>query len=346
MPTSSSDENLFILLNNISNEINRYFSIFIFLFGVIGNILNIFVLSQRKLRSNPCAWLFLTSSIANLFAILSAITTRMLAGWTIDPTDTIGWLCKLRGFIIYSSRTAAYWLIVLAVIDRWLLSSTSVRHRQLATLKNAQRGAIIILIISSLLYAEIFYCYEANLINTPLPCYTKNTLCRYIIDISIFVMAILLPVLLMITFGLMTISNINRSHRRVHALAMFFVGNSTIEPSISLIGQQQNQQEAKQEKKVDRNLLKMLLIQVILLTLFILPLVLEKIYSMLIRPNKFPLEAAIDSLVYNIALLLCYLTNGIPFYIYTLFGRSVFRNVLLDLFRKIAQKLLTMEVQK
>ncbi|CAF3701685.1 unnamed protein product, partial [Rotaria sordida] len=93
------DEHSFTLMFNISNrdfietleyiskQFNRYFSIFIFLFGTIGNILNCFVLSQSTLRLNPCAYLFLISSIANMISIIFGLTTRILAGWNMGLTD-------------------------------------------------------------------------------------------------------------------------------------------------------------------------------------------------------------------------------------------------------------------
>ncbi len=180
---------------------------------------------------------------------------------------------------------------------------------------------------------------QTLLIITPLQYYSKNTFCRYLIDASAFAMSVLLPILFIMIFGLMTIFNIRRSHRRVHALVAFYVRNSTIRPTVSLSGTvQQNHQEVKQKKKTNRHLLKMLLIQAILLTLFTLPLILERIYSMFIRPRKSPWEAAIYTVVNNIALLLNYLTNRVPFYIYTLFGGSVFRKALFDLFRIIGRK--------
>jgi hypothetical protein len=67
---------------------NRSFAIFILIFGSIGNILNFFVLSQRTLRSNPCALRFLISSVANIISIFVGIPTRILAGWNMDPTYT------------------------------------------------------------------------------------------------------------------------------------------------------------------------------------------------------------------------------------------------------------------
>lgn len=176
--TSTLDANLTTSWYHMSVQINCYFSIFLFIFGIVGNILNILVLSQRSLRSNPCAWLFLISSFANFIALLSGLTTRVLANWTPDMTDTVGWLCKLRVFTLYTSRTIASWLIMLASIERWLLSCLNAHYRQMSTLKNVQKGTVGIIVFSLILYAPILYCYEANLINTPLRCYSKTIECR------------------------------------------------------------------------------------------------------------------------------------------------------------------------
>ena len=126
--SSSSDATLIVSLNNISLQLNRAFAIFIFLFGVVGNLFNILVLSQRSLRSNPCAWLFLVSSIAYCINIVSSLIPRLLSTWNADIASTNQFLCKLRVFIFYDSITIASWLITLATVDRWLLSSTGVCH--------------------------------------------------------------------------------------------------------------------------------------------------------------------------------------------------------------------------
>jgi hypothetical protein len=149
--SSSTDANLIALLNNVSTQLNRYFAIFIFLFGVVGNITNTLVLMQRPLRSNPCAWLFLVSSIACLISILSGLIPRFLSTWNTDMTNTNQVLCKLRIFIFFDSLTIAFWLIMLATVDRWLSSSTDVTRRRRSTLKNAQRGLIVIVILSTII---------------------------------------------------------------------------------------------------------------------------------------------------------------------------------------------------
>jgi hypothetical protein len=68
----------------------------------------------------------------------------------------------------------ASWLIMLASVDRWLSSSIDVIRRQRSTLKNAQRGVILIVILSTIIETQQLYCFDANLTNGPLKCYTNR----------------------------------------------------------------------------------------------------------------------------------------------------------------------------
>ncbi|CAF4337476.1 unnamed protein product, partial [Adineta steineri] len=112
-------------VNQLSSDLDRYLSIGILLFGTIGNILNCLALSQRSLRSNPCVFFFLASSIASIITLISGVLVRLLSDWSLslDLTNTISWLCKVRVYILFNSRTIASWLIMLATCDRWLSSS-------------------------------------------------------------------------------------------------------------------------------------------------------------------------------------------------------------------------------
>ncbi|CAF1047265.1 unnamed protein product [Rotaria sp. Silwood1] len=331
MSLNSSDANLILNLNLISAHINRYLSIIILLFGTVGNIFNCLVLSQKSLRKNPCSWLFLVSSIISLITLISGVAVRLMAGWSADLTDTVPWLCKFRIFVLFVSRTIASWLIMLATLDRWLASCIDANRRYMSTLKNAQRGTLLIVFLSSLVYAQIFYCYEANLSNAPLKCYGKTIWCRLLIDFTFTVVSILIPSLLMFIFGLMTILNIRHSaQRRIQPMSI-----SLMVQEMTINGQQQRW------KKTDKHLLYMLLIQVILLTLFSLPQAIQNIYANSTRnESRTPLQSAINNFVFNLFLLLTYVTNGMPFYIYTLAGGTIFRKTLLDVLRRATRKII------
>jgi hypothetical protein len=124
MSSASSDAILISYLKTVLSEINFYFGMFIFCFGIVGNILNILTLCQRSLRSNPCVIIFLASSVAGIIAILSGLTSRVLSGVTTDLSATF---------------------------DRWLLSCVNVHYRQMSSIKNSFRGIIIIIIASIIL---------------------------------------------------------------------------------------------------------------------------------------------------------------------------------------------------
>jgi len=105
MSNSTWEIDLVNSLNLLSHQLNRYLSIPILVFGTIGNILNCLALSQHTLRLNPCSFIFLASSIASLITLISGVAVRLLAGWSLDLTNTIGWLCKFRIFILFTFRT-------------------------------------------------------------------------------------------------------------------------------------------------------------------------------------------------------------------------------------------------
>ncbi|CAF3412983.1 unnamed protein product [Rotaria sp. Silwood1] len=316
--------------SNMSTRINCYFSIFLFIFGVIGNILNILVLSQRSLRSNPCAWLFLISSLANFIALLSGLTTRIVSNWTDDLTDTIGWLCKLRIFILYTSRTIASWLIMLASIDRWLLSCLNASRRLLSSLKRAHRGTIIIILFSLVLYSPLFYCYDANLVGAPLKCYSRTILCRIFADQVYTCITVVFPLILMFLFGFMTMSNVRKLKHRLQSPLLPRMSNPT------------NPNDQRQRfRRIDRYLLIMLLVQISFLALFTLPQAIQQIYSTITRnKDKTSVQNTIENSIYSFGLLFTYLASGMPFYIYTLSGGCVFREAFFTLLRRIKQTIL------
>jgi hypothetical protein len=315
-----SDTNLIQTLDYISIQINRYFSIFILLFGTIGNILNCLVLFQSCLRSNPCAFLFLISSIANIICIISGLTTRILSSWNMDLTNEISWICKFRAFLILVSRTTAFWLIAFATIDRWCLSHRNRQLRQISSLRNAQQITISLIILSISLYCQVIYCYDINIILAPLRCYSKTIICRILTDITYACFTTLFPILIMFIFGLMTISNIQQTY-----------SNKLSKTDLHRMLKLTNDQRQKR-KRIDRYLYHMLFIQIILLIVLTIPQVIERSYTTLtMNKTKSLLQIQIDKFIYNFVILLTYLASGMPFYIYTLTGGSLFRNAFLSL---------------
>ena len=340
--SSATDVSAIAAWNNASSLMNRYFSILIFLFGTIGNLLNVLVLAQGTLRRNPCSLYFLISSLANFIAIIAGLTTRMLSGWTLDLTNTNDSLCKLRAFTLFISRNIGSWLIMFAAMDRWLLSSANANYRRFSTFINAQWCILLTTVLSIILYGPIFYCYEANLTNAPLKCYGKTDLCRYSNDFSYALLTIAIPIFIMMVFGLLTILNIRRSKTRVQTMSVIEMNHTmpSIDVTVSTTHPTTTKTTKLSKRKIDRRLFIMLSIQIILLALFTLPQAVQKIYATLTANEvQTALKKAIDNFVFNLVLLLTYLANGMPFYIYTLSGGPLFRNALKHLIQNIGRKL-------
>jgi hypothetical protein len=322
---STVDDEFIQSLKFFSEQLNRYLSPIIFIFGVVGNILNCLVLSQRTLRSNPCALLFLVSSFIDLVSILIGLPTRILAGWKLDPTTTNNAICKFRAFIVFNTRTIAIWLITLATIDRWFLSSVDIHRRQMSTLKNVTKGIILTIIISTILYSHMLYCYQSNLIHSPLQCYGKTQECRFTTDMIYALISILIPLILMIVFGLLTISNVYRIRTHVYRMRI----------------ESFNEHRHFHLRRNDHHLLRMLLVEILFMIFLCIPQAIQKFYITL-KPfgTGSELNDVIQTFFYNIELLLAFIASGMPFYIYTLAGGIVFRTAFLHLITAIIRTIL------
>ena len=321
------------LLNTVSVQVQRYGAVVVFIFGTVGNLLNCLALSQRGLRSNSCTLLFLFSSMSGLVSILVGLTTRILASWNSDPTGYVEWLCKTVTFTVFVSRNAFLWLIMLATIDRWLSSSASNARRQMSSVRNARRCTIAVLLLSIALYVHILYCYGANLTDAPLRCYGRTTVCRLMTDITYMFVTILFPLLMMAVFGLMTIWNIRRMKHRVIPTA------GSVQTVVN--GDTSGTVDAKQRwNRKDRHLVTMLFVQVILLIVFFIPLVVQKLYSTIaINGSSSRLQIVTAQFLSNTFILLSFTATGMPFYIYTLAGGPVFRRALSDLLSTVGRRM-------
>lgn len=311
--------NMFTYLNNISIQINRYLSVILILFGIIGNLLNCLVFSHKKLRSNPCVIYFLFASIANLISIISGLPTRMMKDWKIYPdlTETISIVCQIRLFILFTTRSIASWLLVSATIDRFLVSSTKIHLRQMSNIKQAIHWIICICIISPIYWSETFYCFDSNLENTPLKCYAKSTECRIFNDLSQALVTTIIPSLIMLIFGLNTITNIHR----LHLINPVIINKNNLTPL--------------KNRKTDTNLTRMLFLQVILLTIFNIPQAIQKFYiTNTFYQVKSSNQKSLERFLFNIGVLLTYIPHCLPFYIYTFTGR-VFRRRLFQIFQHL-----------
>ncbi|UJR16976.1 hypothetical protein I4U23_003874 [Adineta vaga] len=247
----------------------------------------------------------------------------MMAGYATDMTTTVGWICKMRNFVLYSARTITLWSIALATIDRWLASSTNVSRRQTSSIRNARRSVVLVHIYACVINSPILYCYEANLSDALRGCYGLTYICRLITDLIYTIMTTLVPLLMMIIFGLLTIRHVRHTQNRIENITMVdmsYKNKNTLPTSTT---------RERSKKKVDKHLCKMLTVQVTLFVILTCPHGIQKSYSSIIssnEPSSQSLKNAVETFIFNLVTLLNFTASGIPFYIYTLAGGSLFRN--------------------
>jgi hypothetical protein len=171
-------------------------------------------------------------------------------------------------------------------------------------------------------------CYEANQHHQPLLCYGRTEACRLATDVVYVSISIILPLILMMVFGLLTIRNVHLVRVRVQEM--------TVDAAVS----QNASVKERQSRRTDRHLLRMLLVQVVFLVILCLPQAIQKIH-ITVHPfgSGSELDDTIKKFLYNIEVLMAFIASGMPFYIYTLTGGTIFRKTFFDLLHNFRSKL-------
>jgi len=76
----SNNTDLVSSLNYVTMQINRHGAAIMLIFGTVGNLLNIWVLSERSLNKFPWAIYLWWSSVSGVVFLWSGLLTRVLQG--------------------------------------------------------------------------------------------------------------------------------------------------------------------------------------------------------------------------------------------------------------------------
>jgi hypothetical protein len=121
----------------LSQMFARCVGIPLFIFGVIGNILNIAIfVTVHTYRDTPCTFYLMASSVAGTMQLLGAIISRIvIMGFGYDHTGTSLIWCKCRQFIIATYVPLQLTYEAWAIIDQFLVTSRSARLRQFSSIR-------------------------------------------------------------------------------------------------------------------------------------------------------------------------------------------------------------------
>ena len=319
MNNLSSSDSESVIIDTIKNYVLASWGLIYMVVGRIGTTLNIMLFTRRALwPRSPCIPYLFASAIATIPLMYVTILSRIGIGFQVTPFYYISILCKLQIYISNISVSLIIWFMVGSCWDRYLSTSRNALTRHMSCVRNTRRTILVIVICISLVYGQVFYCFEGGR-TSGAPCSAKNSPCSVIDTTVLFFIQFITPLLLIFYFGISIVSNVRHLKHQ------------------SRIATTSDTQHTKTRKtrEADRIILRMLLIQVTLLFICSLPVFVFRIYTtMTMTMFKSNTRRAVENLIFNATLMVYYAEKICSFYIYTMASRH-FRNMLWQYIYKI-----------
>ena len=311
------------LIEDIAYKFIVIGGIAVYLLGLIGNTLNIYVFAiwchpRRRTNSiqqnnqhhtahtsNSSLYL-LISSCANFLQIVYPVLTRIIFdGFQLPKTkDNQLGTCQLRYYVLHTSDSISLTCICMATLDRYLISSRDARTRRLTPTRRRTKFIIILIICFFGLHnIPVALYYQVSELGE---CFISSEiyLYYYLCIIQIFLHGIF-PMCFLSIFGGLTYKQLRMM-------------------------QQINQ---RRHFNSDKQLSRMLLLLCMTILISSIPYCIQNIYFVISKEYKYPL-ASYALLLYYMVLILFFTNATFSFYIFFL-STPNFRKQLKIIFRWI-----------
>jgi len=315
----SSSTNIIAEMESAEQHLHQIGGPILILIGTVSCIINLIVFSKKTQRKNPCSIYFIAYNCSNFVYIYSTILPSILnIGYSIDATSYNLVICRLHLYISILFNCLSPFYLILASIDRILITSPNALTRQRST-----RRLAYTCIISVTLFWVLFHVHTLILTNiiqlapNYFVCYFQGV---YLSFISYyFLIEEIIALSLMIIFGLWSIKNI-RSIRRVRVAPDLSVNTPAV--GVGLLA----------TSSKDRQLIFIVLMDTTIYALFSFVYVIFLLYGQITQNyTKNADRIQIENIVRN----LCTFSVGIPFCISSyanLIVSKTFRNELKKVF--------------
>lgn len=308
----SSDLNFILSLLQVQRNLYRFGGPILIAVGTVSGILSLIVFMKKNLRKNPCSIYLIAFNISNILLIYTSIMlTTLSTGYSIDPSTNNRNFCRFRFYAMLSFNILSPSYLILASIDRILITSPNARTRQRSTPRLAYLSIIGVtfiwllahihaLVLTDLLQVGpgIFICYYRPGMHISLVSYY-----------SLIIRGILVP-LLMIVLGLWSVKNI-RNIARVNPPSGVPASGAPI-----LRG-------ARISHSKDRQLLKILLIDIVVYIVFHLMLTVVLLDQQFIQNQMGAfVQAPLQLVLANIGVFCTFIPFCVPCYTNLLISKT------------------------
>jgi hypothetical protein len=289
---------------------------------ILGNIGNIFiVVIFGRQRQSACAIYLISSAVANTiyltFGSISSIFTFY------DPSRTTGTIiyCKIYTYILNLVGQIPKTLIILACIDRFLITSNRASFRAFSTPKLAKY-----MIFFTCLFWAIFLIHIPIMVRVIYGQCTKSGVYTTIYSVYSLIFVGLIPPIVSAIFGYLSYRNMKQMRIRIQPVV-----RNTTNANIFI-------------QRRDRDLLIIVIAEVVtyVVTTALFPLIqLEMMISQYAIPNKSFQYSEIEYSILNIAYFLLTVNSAVPFYIYLISSKSFRRDtkqLIINIYRKLIRQ--------
>lgn len=299
------------LIQQISRA-NIYLQPIQFVLSISLNIITIYILRSRALRTSPCAHYLLVYAIFAIIYMVQICPKQLLSAYNINIADN-QISCKITGFTLNLPATLTRLMLLLASFDRFCSSSNLIRFRSKSTIQNAKRNTIIVTMITTISMSPALIVYYWN--ETIKVCQTYTDVVALIFVFSQVIITNVVAPLLMIILGCLTIYNIRQNTIRVRAERII-----------------------QNNRRTEGQLARMLLLQIILILITTVPYISIFSLNSLYPLTQTPFIIAIRS----ITILIVQTQFYISFFLYIISGQ-IYRQEFIKILKKI--NLLQMHTQ-
>jgi len=282
---------------------------------ILGNIGNLFIaIIFTRYRQNACALYLISSAVVySICLTFEGIIGIVILYYSNRTTHTITF-CKIYSYIINVIGQVPKTMIILACIDRFLITSTRANFRAFSTPKRAK----YIIFFSTIFWT--LFCIPAPIMTKTIngQCTTSGV---YSIIYSVYSILFIgfIPTILSGIFGYLSYHNMRQMKKRVQPVVNANIGI----------------------QRQDRDLLIIVIAEVVtyVVTTALFPIIqLEMMISGYVIRNKSSQYLQIEFFILNVAYFLLVINSAAPFYTYLISSKSFrrdFKQLIINVYQKL-----------